>query len=230
MSKAALANEPACDWLDREGLLQRERGLPIQDHLAGCERCRQRLAEYERLATTLTEAPEPPAHWETRVWARIAEREQAPRRRRAPVWVLAVAVAGAACLALIFLRPGPDGAGSAVMLAMHVERASNAPVLRGEGNSVVRVEASQVRARHVELRVYRDDNTLVARCTTEPPCVRAGELFTASVPAPAAGRYRAVLFTSESPLPPPAGSYELDDAAARAAGATPHATEAAEVW
>ena len=225
---------PSCSWLDREGLLRREQGLSLDGHLAGCGTCQRRLDGYQRLGAALAVSPAPPPGWQDQVWRRIERGEQATSKHSRCgwlVWSFPVLTAAAVAVLLLLARTGGQDQ-SPVVLAVAVQDARGATRVRGEirPGGAIRIDARGLRAPFSELRVYRDDLELVASCTTLPPCQRQGDRLSARVPIITVGAYRAVLFTSDRPLPVSSGNYDADDAAARAGGATPHPADVVEVW
>jgi hypothetical protein len=142
---------------------------------------------------------------------------------------VSLVLVGAAGLALWMLWPQAVFRTQPVLLAVNLTADPEKPKTRGPGQ-LLAVDVRGLHARAVQLRVYRDDQELVAACSTEPPCRRAGEQLTASVPATRVGRYRVVVYTSDRPLPAPAGSYDQDHATALAQGATAHQAQVVEIW
>lgn len=153
---------------------------------------------------------EPPAGWEARVLAAVG----APRRRW---WMYAapgVALAAAAAVAVIVLRRPPPPA-----LALNVEVKHSARY-RGD-------EASPGDVAHIVVSggkgpraiwVYHDEVQLVLRCPGDPRC-RVSEASTeVDVTLSSVGAYTVVALTGVSGLPPLAGSYDDDTAAAKDAG------------
>jgi hypothetical protein len=81
----------------------------------------------------------------------------------------------------------------------------------------------------VELRVYRDDRTVVLRCPGDARCRTGRDQLAVELPLPAVGRYRVVRFASREPLPTPAGGFDADLAALRdAQGSLDEATVVVE--
>jgi hypothetical protein len=128
-----------------------------------------------------------------------------------------VPVGVAALAAFLFVRMPGQGPPS---LRVEVER--GAAVRRGveaQPGDRLRLKAATGGARHAELRVYRNDEELILRCSTEPPCSRWGKELRASVVVDGIGRYQPLLFLSKDPLPSSASDLETDTSAALAAGA-----------
>lgn len=163
------------------------------------------------------------ADFDERLWAAIDQ--QAPpvagRRRRGSLAAAGIALAAAAVVLIVALRADRGGQRAPVPeLAVEIVPGSG-PARRStaaQPGDRVRVTAAW-RAPHVELRLYRGDRVLVARCSTEPPCRRDGGALTATVPLPSAGDYHLVVLTAPAPLPEPAGDLDGDVAAAIEAGA-----------
>jgi hypothetical protein len=216
----------ACDWLERRGLLEEERGQSIAAHLEGCPACRERHADIERLRAALRAGPSaevgPRLHWEQRVWRRL----EAPRPRPS-LWWLAIPAAAAAVIALfVGLRGGEP---PQLALLVHPEKGPDPVRIRGPvgvGDLLV-VEATGVRGA-AELRLYRDDAGLVARCSSSPPCTRRGSHLSARFPIPAVGRYRALVITG--PAPAPSGSLDQDLAALTRAAIPVERAPPVEIW
>jgi hypothetical protein len=216
----------ACEWLDRRGLLEEERGHPIGAHLNGCTACRERHAEIERLRADLRAGPadeaRPRPSWEQAVWRTIDG-----RRRRPRLWWLAIPIAAAAALVLyIGLHAGEP---SQLALLVRPEKGPAAARIRGPVGvgDVLVVEATGVRDAG-ELRLYRDDAGLVARCATASPCLRRADRLSARFPIPSIGRYRILLVTG--PAPAPGGSLDEDLAALTRAGLPVRLAAPIEIW
>ena len=191
----------------------------------------ERFDPVERLVARHGESFEPPPDWEARVWARIAA-EPAARTSWAPRWLrwlwapaLAAGVAAAVFLALPTTRTQPAG------LSLSLE--SGGQVTRGHaakpGDRLV-LTASTGGVSNAELRVYREGRTLVARCTSAPPCRREGDRLDATVELPSVGRYRVLFLFSDGPLPEAASSLDEDAGRARAAGAKVRLSEPIDVY
>jgi hypothetical protein len=213
-----------CDRFEREWVDDPDHAA-AREHLPACAACRAAAARYRRVAEMIegAGATRPmPDGWDVRLLARL----DADRRRR-PRWIAPAAMAGvaamAAAAALLLRRPEPAPAppGQAVALAVRVEagagsqRASSMP----RPGDRLAVDARAGRWRHAELRLYRSDRELVARCSDAPPCQRDGDRLSAMFPLGAAGRYRVLLIAGDAPAPAPAGAGLDADAAAVPPGA-----------
>ncbi len=192
----------ACERFETEGLLALERDEPLEPHFETCADCLEARAAYARLAEQLTETGRtwtPPADWEARVFARVAQTASAPRRS---VWrwlMPALGLASAVVVGLVLTRSGPSGSASgAPVVELGVERGTQQ--MRGDaprpGDTLVlkaRVENGETAA----VRVYRNDRTLVFACHDEPGCERTRgderEEVLVRVPLAAPGEYRALV-------------------------------------
>jgi hypothetical protein len=150
---------------------------------------------------------EPPAGWQARVLAAVAPRPRARLR-----WWFAVPVAAVVVGAVVvdrWTRPPPLDLVAAI-----------AP-----GPRIMRGDSGEIRAtarggdRHRALWIYRDGRELVAMCPGHAACHPAGDALAIALPVERIGNYQVVAVTSRAPLPVPAGSYEIDLAAASDAGA-----------
>jgi hypothetical protein len=222
-----------CDRFEREGLLLVERGEPLGEHFQACPDCRAALAAYERLRFDLAAAGaryEAPAHWQARVRAALASRRQR-RRWRWSTLLIPAGVAGAvaaATLLVVIHEPRSES-----IAALEVEIVAGGEVTR-RGAAAHPGDRLHLRARtaggeHAELRVYRHDAELVLRCSTEPPCVRDGDLLQATLRLESLGTYQTLLLVSERPLPPPLAGLDRDVGAALEAGARAHLGDEVQV-
>jgi hypothetical protein len=223
VSRPAETDAAPCDRFEREGLLRLEQGLPLDPHFDTCADCRAARAEYERLHAgihDLGRAHTGRADWQARVWAGVAGAgERRARRRRRWLWIMAP-LAAAALLALLLRGRGPGPAEPA--LAYALRRPGQSGAMRGEHarpGDVVDVNIRTTGAAHAELRIYRDDQALIVRCTDQPPCVRRGAGITATIRLDERGRYQIVLLYGKQPLAAPGAHLDDDLARARAAGA-----------
>jgi hypothetical protein len=217
-----------CSWFEQKGVLAEERGESIDEHLAGCPRCRQRQAEIAELRDDLARiaAPAPRAGWERAVWQRIdGPRERSGRR----LWLwLAVPMAAAAVLLLLFRWPTSM---DEPRLAVHFEHDPLRPRTRGDvavGDTLV-MEAAGIAAA-AELRVYGPTARAVFRCSGPPGCERTGDRLRARWTVPSIGQYRVIVVASRGQLPAPVGSLDDDLSAATASGAVWQQSERLEVW
>lgn len=212
----------SCDRFETEGLLHLEQGLSLDDHFATCPDCLEARAAYERLTAALAtagQAHEPPPFWESRVWAAIEARRA---RRRRSWWTWWLVPAGLTAALLVVLVPHrPPGDPNLAALEVEVE-AGQGTVRRGEeahpGDRLV-LRANAGAAENAELRVYRNDSSLVLQCSIEPPCERAGAELRAALVLDTRGTYQTLLLLAEGPLPTPGAGLDRDASAALAAGA-----------
>ena len=65
---------------------------------------------------------------------------------------------------------------------------------------------------------YFNDNELLLRCSTEPPCVRDGDQLRATLPLSSRGSYQTLLLVSDRPLPEPSTGYDEDASSWLSAG------------
>jgi hypothetical protein len=152
---------------------------------------------------------EPPVGWEARVMAAAS----VTRRRW---WVYAapgVALAAAAAIALVVVRRPPPA------LALNVE-VKHSVLYRGD-------EASAGDVAHIVVNggkapravwIYHEEVQLVLRCPTDPRCRVSGASIEVDLMLSSAGTYTVVALTGASGLPPLAGTYDADTAAAKDAG------------
>lgn len=211
----------ACRRFEDEGLLRLEQGLPLDDHFSTCPDCLAERAAYERLREAITTAGdgiEPPTGWQAGVWSAIEKRQAARRRWRG--WWLLVPAAAAVLLAILLLRT-PVRTVTQLALAVEVESGAG-PVRRGgeaHPGDRLQLRATIGEASNAELRVYRNDRSLVLRCSTEPPCRRGDDMLEADLVLPAIGSYQSLLVTSDRSLPKAGAGLDADVDAALAAGA-----------
>lgn len=203
-----------CERFESEALALLERGEPLAEHFATCPDCLEARATYQRLRQDIAGIgadDEPPAGWETRVWARIEERKRKPR------WIWFLAPVGAAALAatLFFAVPRTPSAPSLVQ-----EVVAGGSVRRAAGahpGDRLDLRAETAGSPHAELRVYRNERDLVLRCPSDagdPSCRRGGDGLRASLTLPSAGDYQAMLILDDQPLPPPGKGLDPDAGAA----------------
>jgi hypothetical protein len=210
-----------CRRFEEEGLLRLEQGLPLDDHFSTCPDCLAARAAYDRLREEIAAAGdglEPSPGWQAGVWAAIEKRKTA--RRRPWGWWLLLPAAAAVLLAVLLLRPATPPP-TQLALAVEVEAGTGA-VRRGaeaHPGDRLRLRASTGKASHAELRVYRNDRSLVFRCSTEPPCQRREGALEALFLLPSVGNYQSLLVTSDRALPEAGASLDADVAKALDAGA-----------
>lgn len=211
-----------CTRLDDEGLIA-DLGGELDPHVESCEDCRKRRDELARVAALVADgktARTLPVGWKERTLAR-ARAAPAPvtplrRRSRAVIWAAGAALAAAAVILFLILRPADDPAPGEPRLAVVVKEVGGWRGQAHPGNIVV-AEPASVAAKHVEVRVYREARAVVARCPGGGEGTCKGAALTWTVPS--VGKYQIVLLTSDAPIPAPHGSLDDDMAAATAAGA-----------
>jgi len=232
----------ACDRFEREGLLQLERGLPLDEHFETCPDCLEARRAHDHLmreVAAMGSDLEPPPQWKARVWegvekgasrerwlswARLlglragpGERSGSLTRRLAPAAALVVLV----IVSVVWLS-WPAGE---VSFSVDVSSAQGA-VRRGDDahpGDILQLQATTGDHRYAELRVYFNDNEVVLRCSTEAPCSRDGNSLEATFEMSSMGSYQPVLFLSDNPLPLPLeglGGLDQDVGAALEAGAS----------
>jgi hypothetical protein len=190
----------------------------LDEHFAICPDCLDARAVYQRLRQDIAGIgadEEPPAGWETRVWARIGERKRRPR------WIWFLAPVGAAALAatLFFAVPRTPSSPSLVQ-----EVVAGGPIRRAAGarpGDRLDLRAGTAGSPHAELRLYRNGRDLVLRCPSDagdPSCRRDGDALLASLTLPSVGDYQAMLVLDDEPLPPPRKGLDADAGAVFAQG------------
>ncbi len=209
-----------CRRFESEGLEQLEAGLPLAEHFSSCPECVEQRASYEALIRSLGElgaAEHPAADWKQQVRRRLRDRrgEQTqptqPLHRR--LWPPA-ALAAAAALAVVVLGPrwseSPE-----LALVGRVEQGE--VTFRGESarpGDVLVLDAEGDPNQHLELRLYRNNRQLIARCPSseinQTVCTASRGRLGLRATAEAVGRYQPVLLQSPEALPPPAGDLEVD--------------------
>ena len=220
----------ACRRFEEEGLVRLEQGLPLDEHFATCPDCLAERAAYERLRGKIAAARkglEPPLGWQAELWAAIEVQKAARRRPRG--WWLLVPAAAAVLLAVLLVLWLPVPSPARLALAVEVESGTGT-VRRGteaHPGDRLHLQASIGEAEHAELRVYRNERTLVFRCSTEPPCRRGKGTLEAELLLPSIGSYQSLLVTSDRSLPEAGAGLDADVTKALDAGA--QATLGAEV-
>ncbi len=207
-----------CDRFEREGLALLERDLPLDEHFENCPDCIAARETYARLRGMLDKSAlleTPREGWEERVRSRIAQPELGGRKW---IWWLAPA---AAVIAAAFLVPWLfQPTAEDPRLTFEIARGDR-PARRGAaphpGDRLI-LQADTGAPSHAELRVYRDDTELILRCSDSPPCVLRGTRLSATLVLEQLGIFQPVLFTSEQPIPPPAGTFDEDAAAVLSRG------------
>jgi hypothetical protein len=205
--------EPLDD--DERWLRAREEGSPLPP-LA-----RERAAAYEALTELVrTRAPigaPPSARDELRA---ALDREEAQRKRRARMRWLGIAATAVAVAAALVLWFGVRRTANEAFMHVRIEGADGfrSGVSRGKISAVVGATLF-VDARHPELkelRVYRDDRDLVARCPGDRGCAGGGTHWKLTLRFTEVGIYRAIRI--DKAVVPPEG-YDEDMVALRKAGA-----------
>jgi hypothetical protein len=208
-----------CDRFESEAVLLLEMEEPLDEHFSTCPDCLSARAVHARLLerlATVGEGDQPPVNWQAQVWDRIEQRRG--RRRWRPWWGLVPAALAASIAAILLVRspsPGPPSLKVEVEAGPSVQRG-----LEAKPGDSLQVQASTGGARYAELRVYRNDDELVLRCSTEKPCSMKGTDLQANVALDGIGRYQPLLLLSERPLPKATSNgLDADTGAALAAGA-----------
>ncbi len=203
-----------CARFETEGLLQLERGEPLDEHFVICPDCREARAAYERLRQDIAAVgldEEPPAGWEARVWERIEERKGKPR------WIWFLAPVGAAALAATLFFAVPRTPSSPALMQ---DVAAGSSVRRATGarpGDRLDLRAETAGSPHAELRIYRNGRELVLHCPSDlsdPSCRREDGELRASLTFPSVGDYQAVLVLDDEPLPLPGKGLDSDAGAA----------------
>jgi hypothetical protein len=206
-----------CDRFEAEGLLQLERGEPLDPHFDSCPDCREARAIYETLRQDLSAVDAgdaPPRGWEARVWQRIEERKP----RRSPwLWVLAPLGTAALAATLFFAVPRTPATPALVQEVVQEGSTRRAESAAPGDRLVLRAETGD--AAHAGLWVYRNGRELLLRCPGGPGCGRDGSEVTVSFPLPSPGHYQAVLALDDQPLPTPGAGLDPDAGAVLDRGA-----------
>jgi hypothetical protein len=207
----------SCDRFERERLAAVEDGAVPDEHEQACADCTEARRRYLGIGELVAAAGadrELPAAWFDATLAMIRARSQRRRRQRLLVGAAGMFAAAAAAAAAVLWWPHHADPDAPPLLAIRIDR-SGAP-LRGSAphpGDLLVVRGQAAGRRHMELRVYRADREVVLRCATEPPCHPSGDAVEAGVALIEAGRYRAVLLSTDRPLPP--ADATLDQAAAQ---------------
>jgi len=214
-----------CQRFEQEGLLQLQQGVPLDPHFSTCAECVQARSFYEQLQGEIAGLGPltAPSGWQRDVWTRIASSTPTRQPRRRWLYVAAAALA-ATVVAFMML---PSGLQRPAEPTLHVEaRDPDGGARRGivtPGATLVvgsrlAVRATIGRAPYAELRLYRNDDQLMLQ-VFPPNQSESSSEFGATVLLDAVGRYRAVLFVSNHPIPSSSGAPDADYAAADKAGA-----------
>jgi hypothetical protein len=207
----------SCDRFERERLAD-VGDAAGDEHLATCASCRAAAGRYARVAGLVADAGRErplPDGWDERLLARLVT-----DRRRRPRWIVpaaAVAVVAAAAVAALLLWPDP-GPPSVALAARIEEGAGGRRAAVPRPGDRVAIDARTGRWRHAELRLYRNDRELAARCADAPPCRRDGDRLSATFALDAVGRYRVLLVVGNDRAPEPSGAGLDADATAAAGG------------
>lgn len=225
-----------CTRFEREGLQAYMRDMTLDSHFETCGDCRARREQYARLERDLTDLgldDRPPANYQARVWARIAERRTATKPWYQRWWWLVLPAPVVAAMAIILALPDERANLDMVELRYDIVQPSDAIRRRGHGTArpgdVLSLHASTGEARKTELRVYRGEDELVLQCSNEPPCERRDGTLLAKTVLLSRGEYQVLLLASDEPLPAPAPSLAHDIAMAEQRGAVIERSEPIEV-
>lgn len=207
-----------CTRFENEGLLQLERGEPLDPHFEECADCRAARTQYERLKHAIGQLDndlQPSSDWQQRV-VRKVEQGNAAQTNKTRWWTGGVALAASALFATWLLNANrtPNGVLTHELFESDV-------VYRGttaKRGDRLRLNGRVEHVRHSELRLYRDDNVLVFACGDTPPCRNDGGVTIADVTLSAFGTYQAVLVMSDEAIPLATGQLDGDLLAAREAG------------
>ncbi|MEM7353995.1 MAG: hypothetical protein AAF657_24550 [Acidobacteriota bacterium] len=220
----------ACRRFEQEGLLQLELGEEVDEHFATCPDCRAQKAAYADLTRRLEALgaeDAPPAGWQDEVRRRIARAPAAEAKPRSRYRWAGAALAAAAVVALAILIP-PVGGPADLTLRSTVERGD--ATFRGaeaaQPGDSLRLAATSDPTQYLELRVYRNERQLVARCVAAPraspsgqaPCRQQDDTASLELLLDAVGRYQPVLLAAAEPLPTPIGDLDADCGAVLTAG------------
>lgn len=209
--------EPLDD--DERWLQAREEGSPLPPL------SRERVAAYETLIEMVRSrariTPPPSARDELRAALdrdELAARRQA--RRRWAAYAATAVAAAAVVLIVMWRRPAPDE-----FMVVRIEsadglrRGSSGSGAAGDHYTASVGDRLIVDARNAdlkELRVYRDDRNLVARCPGDPGCAGGGPHWKLTMRFDTPGTYRAIRIDK---VVVPSTDYEKDVVALQNAGA-----------
>ncbi len=212
----------ACERFETDGVALLAAGKPLVGHFAECRDCRDARVAYAALIGILGAHQanvQPPPGWQDTVWRTLRERgslaESVGRSRR--LWLPAVL---AAVLGLMVLVPRLFMPIEAPTMKVALERGEvryRAVEVAVPGDRLT-IEATARRGTKVEVRVYRNEGELVARCPGAGDCDVTKERVRLVVPLDGVGIYQPVLLYGTDPLPPPESGLDADCGAALAAG------------
>jgi hypothetical protein len=169
------------------------------------------IARIEAALTRLGAEHEPPVGWQARVLAATATRKQRPWWQFA---IPAVALAGIA----IFVVVRPPAKDQPLEVALEFDK--HGAVVRGKAAHVGDLmHAKATGGGHYRaVWVYHGDQLLIA-CPGATQCRSSGDATIADVELRLIGDYTIVALASNSPVPPPMGTLDIDIANADKAGA-----------
>lgn len=212
-----------CHRFEEEALLLLEKGEPLPEHFRTCPDCRRAASKYERLRQDLAEIEEdvlPPKGWQDAVRERILAEgaSQDPgTSRRGTAWKSAALAAAALTAAvvggsLLLSPPQPEGLRMTLQQGEQVRRSTEAAP-----GDVLTLEAGTSRAAHTEIRLYRNDRELVARCgggsavlPAMADCKIKADRLQLTVTLPAVGSYQPLVVRAAELGPEPSGGLDDD--------------------
>ncbi len=177
----------------------------------------ERAASYERLTRLLRERELIRAPASARRELILAlDAAASDQRRRVWPWLAASALAAAAALAIWLLVP--EGTADVFVVEVRAPdgrfRAASAIDSPAIGDRLI---VDVWHADLGEVRIYRDDRDLIARCPGHPGCAGDGTRWTLTLRLDAPGIYRAIRING--PVATPTGSFDGDIAALKGVGA-----------
>ena len=222
-----------CERFEQEALPDWEAGLPLDAHFESCEDCLEAQRSYEALRTALGELPvaEPRLDWKERVRRGIedspAASAPAPLARR--TWIPQLLAAGLAALAVLwfFVPRLLDHPALPEIVSLEHQILSSNDSSRNALAPPVNVRFVGLSAAPFrELRLYRNESVLVARCQAQSSsqeaqdvvCEGDGEALRMEVELMAPGRYQSLFLASSEPMSEPGGSLDADSRDAIATG------------
>lgn len=222
-----------CRRFEREGLLQLERGVPLDEHFLICPDCVREREAYERLKSELKHESEIATlkpGWEQAVLKAVATTSAAqPQPKRRWAALAAACTASAALLVaaanLWLLAPPPS-------VEFRAEVVQGATPVRAEHASVgdrLTLHLAPSSYPHVALRVYLADKRLVFECS-RTDCAQTDGSLKAATTLRAPGSYQPLALLSDTPLPPPTGQLDQDLLRARDTGAVVEVVEPIDVY